>query len=59
MKILLKMGTPIEAKSIKKKTALHVASYESNIAVIKLLLNYHANTKSKTKIGATPLHLAV
>lgn len=39
-------------------TALHVAAYEDDTALARLLLEFHADLHSRTRYGSTPLELA-
>lgn len=59
VKVLIKAGANIEAKSIYRVTPLHAAcSVLNNEAVIEVLLKARANIEAKTSSGATPLHIA-
>ena len=47
-------------RDILGDTALHVAMFQQNIAVVKLLLDYGFDPNARaTKTGFTPLHIAV
>lgn len=42
-----------------RRTPLHFASSDNNLALAKILLQYNANTEARDELGKTPLVLAV
>jgi len=57
---ILACGTDKDVRDSFGDTALHVAIYQKNLMIIKLLLDYGFDPNAKTtKNGNTPLHNAV
>ncbi|CAL1285638.1 unnamed protein product [Larinioides sclopetarius] len=60
VKILLKKEENIEEnKAYGNLTALHIATYEGNLALLEMLIKKKASVNSRSDIGETPLHSAV
>jgi len=60
VRMILATNPDKDVRDILGGTALHVAMYQQNISIVKLLLDngFDPNAKA-TKTGYTPLHLAV
>jgi ankyrin repeat protein len=43
----------------KQRTCLHIASSRGSLDVVRLLLNYGANTNVRDCVGNLPIHLAI
>ena len=57
---LLKVGVDKDVRDALGATALHASMFQSNLAVVKLLLEYGFDVNARvTKNGNTPLHYAV
>ena len=57
---LLKVGVDKDVRDALGATALHASMFQSNLAVVKLLLDYGFDPNARaTKNGNTPLHYAV
>ena len=60
VRAILAAGVDKDVRDALGATALHIAMYQQNLTIVKLLLEYgfDPNVKS-TKTGSTPLHYAV
>lgn len=58
VKVLLDLGANVNAVS-EDGTVLTAACYKSNTALVKLLLEYHADVQVKNNAGTTPLMFAI
>ncbi|XP_035665705.1 death-associated protein kinase 1-like [Branchiostoma floridae] len=58
VKLLVQLGTDVEAKDKDGETALHVASMKRNTEMVKLLVQLGANVEAKNMDGRTALHVA-
>ena len=57
---ILEAGTDKSVRNAFGDTALHVAMYQDNLTIVKLLLDYGFDPDAKaTRNGNTPLHNAV
>lgn len=59
VKLLLKLGTPIESRQGTQSTPLHLACQWGRPRVVKVLLKRGADITAREENGWTPLHLAV
>lgn len=55
---LLAMGADVNATSVNKSTALHLAAFGGQTRVVATLLRYSPNLESRNTQGETPLMLA-
>jgi len=58
VKVLLDLGSSIEALTLGKETALHTAGRLGHAKVVDLLVDRGANIEAREGFGCTPLHLA-
>ena len=58
VKALLSKGADIEAKDLKKKTALHKAARFGHEQVTRLLIEHRVEVDAKNYADRTPLHIA-
>ncbi|XP_035692592.1 protein VAPYRIN-like [Branchiostoma floridae] len=58
VKLLVQLGTNVEAKDKAGETALHRASRKGHTEVVKLLIQLGADVEAKDKHGWTALHVA-
>jgi ankyrin repeat protein len=58
VRLLLKHGAEVNAKSKSEQTPLHGACWNGHASVAKLLCDHGANSNAKNRFGQTPLHWA-
>lgn len=59
LKKLLDLGVSVQQKDEDGKTALHLATEQNNIKIVKLLLKFgRARVDARDAMGRTPLHIA-
>ncbi len=56
IRLHLSIGTAVNAKDKKGRTALHNAARQGHTEIARLLIAWSANVNAKTKNGQTPLH---
>lgn len=60
MQLLLEMGAEVHVRAQDGSTALHIASYNGEMEIVRQLLDHGAWTESKTEDGQLKaLHTAV
>lgn len=58
VRLLIKYGANINAKTYNRETPLHIAVYEGHWDVAKLLIDHGADVNARNNNGSTPLHIA-